>query len=58
MGVVTANPHMQEEGKLRQKLREAKDEEERKVISRELEITDAKRQLAESRYVRQRNLMW
>ena len=57
MGVVTANPHMQEMGKLRGKLREAKDEEERKVISRELEITDTKRQLALSRHVRQRNLM-
>ena len=58
MGVVTANPHMQENVKLRDKLSEAKDEEERKVISRELEITDAKRQLAGSRMVRQRNLMW
>ena len=58
MGVVTANPHMQEKGKLRNKLSKAKDEEQRKVISRELEITDAKTQLAGSRMVRQRNLMW
>ena len=58
MGVVTANPYIQEEDELQGKLRRAKDEEERKVISREMQITDAKRQLAESRYVRQRNLMW
>ena len=58
MGVVTANPHMQEKVKLLDELSEAKDEEERKVISRELEITEAKIQLAESRCVRQRNLMW
>ena len=58
MGVVTANPHMQEEGKLRDKLREAKDEEERKVIFRELEITEAKGELVYSRKVIQRNLMW
>ena len=58
MGVVTANPHMQENVKFQDKLREAKDEEERMVISRELEITEAKGQLAYSRVVRQRNLMW
>ena len=58
MGVVLANPHIQKVEKLKQKLDEAGDEEERKVISRELEITETKRQLAESRYVRQRNLMW
>ena len=58
MGVVTANPHMQENVKLQEKLSEAKDEEERKVITRELEITEAMKQLADSRMVRQRNLMW
>ena len=58
MGVVTANPHIQEYGKLRQKLSEAKNEEERKVISWELEITEAKILLTRSRNVRQRNLMW
>ena len=58
MGVVLADPHRQEVEKLRQKLRESEDEEERKVISRELEITETKRQLADSRWVRQRNLMW
>ena len=57
MGVVLANPHMQEVAKLQEKLSKAKDEEERKVISREIEITEAKRQLANSRAVRQRNLM-
>ena len=57
MGVVLANPHMQEVAKLQEKLSKAKDEEERKVISREIEITETKSQLAESRYVRQRNLM-
>ena len=57
MGVVTANPHMQEKGKLQGKLSEAKDEEERKVISRELEITNTKKQLADLRGVRQRNSM-
>ena len=57
MGVVLANPHMQEVAKLQEKLSKAKDEEERKVISRETEITETKRQLANSRRVRQRNLM-
>ena len=57
MGVVLANPHMQEVAKLQEKLSKTKDEEERKVISREMEITETKRQLAFSRKVRQRNLM-
>ena len=57
MGVVLANPHMQVVAKLREKLSKAKDEEERKVISQEMEITDTNRQLANSRRVRQRNLM-
>ena len=57
MGVVLANPHMQEVAKLQEKLSKAKDEEERKVISREMEITETKSQLANSRRVRQRNLM-
>ena len=55
--MVLANPHMQEVAKLREKLSKAKDEEERKVISREMEITETKSQLADSRYVRQKNLM-
>lgn len=58
MGVVLANPHIQEEIELRDKLSEATNEEERKVISWELEITETKKQLADSRQVRQRNLMW
>ena len=57
MGVVLANPHMQEVAKLQEKLSKAKDEEERKVISREMEITKTKIQLANLREVRQRNLM-
>ena len=57
MGVVLANPHMQEVPKLREKLSKAKVEEERKVISREMEITETKIQLADLRFVRQRNLM-
>ena len=58
MGVVLANPHIQEEYKLRDKLRRTDNEEEREVISRELEITETKKELAFSRQVRQRNLMW
>ena len=58
MGVVIANHHMQEAEALRKNQRLAKDEEEGKVISRELDIAKTKRQLAYSRYVRQRNLMW
>ena len=54
MGVVLANPHMQEAEALRDKVRLAKDEEERKVIFRELDMTETKRQLAESRVVRQK----
>ena len=54
MGVVLANPHMQEVEKLQEKLSKAKDEEERKVISREMEITETNRQLATSRRVRQK----
>ena len=57
MGVVLANPHMQEVAKLEEKLSKAKDEEERKVIFREMEITETKSQLANSRWVRQRNLI-
>ena len=57
MGVILANPHMQVVAKLRKKLSKAKDEEERKVISQEMEITETNRQLANSRWVRQRNLM-
>ena len=52
--MVLANPHMQEERKLQASLSGAKDEEERKRISRELEITTIKRQLASSRAVRQK----
>ena len=55
MGVVLANPHMQEVDELQRKLRRASNEEERRVLSRELEITKAKRGLAASRAVRQRN---
>ena len=58
MGVVIANPHMQEAEALRKNQRLAKDEEERKAISRELDIARTKCQLANSRYVRHRNLMW
>ena len=58
MGVVLANPHMQEAGELEGKLSRASNEEERRVLSQELEITQTKRNLAGSRAVRQRNLMW
>ena len=58
MGVVIANPHMQEAAALRKQQHLAKDEEERKVISRELDIAKTKSHLANSRRVRQRNLMW
>ena len=58
MGVVLANPHMQEARELTGKLRQASNEEERKVLSRELQITQTKRDLADSRWVRRRNLMW
>ena len=58
MGVVLANPHMQEADELLVKLIQASNEEERRVISRELEITQTKRGLAASRAVSQRNLMW
>ena len=58
MGVVITNPHIQEVEALRNKQSFAKDEEERKVISRELDIAKTKSQLANLRYVRQRNLMW
>ena len=57
MGVVLANPHMQEAGELQGKLSRASNEEESKVISGELEITETMRDLADSRRVRQRNLM-
>jgi hypothetical protein len=49
---------MQEADELEGKLSRASDEEERKVISRELEITETKKVLADSRQVLQRNLMW
>ena len=55
MGVVLANPHMQESEELRGKLSRASSEGERRVLSRELEITQTKRDLAESRVVRQSN---
>ena len=52
MGVVLANPHMQEAGELEGKLSRASNEEERRVLSRKLEINQTKKDLAESRYVR------
>ena len=55
MGVALANPHMQEARELQGKLSQASNEEERRVLSRELEITETKRDLADSRCVRQRN---
>ena len=58
MGVVLANPHMQEAGELEYKLSRASNEEERRVLSQKLEITQTKKDLADSRYVRQKNLMW
>ena len=58
MGVVIANLHIQEAEALKYRLHLAKDEEERKVISRELDIAGTKRQLENSRFVRLRNLMW
>ena len=58
MSVVIVNLHIQEAEALKDRLCLAKDEEERKVISRELDIAESKRQLADSRWVRQRNLMW
>ena len=58
MGVVLANPHMQDADELEDKLSQASNEEQRKVLSRELEITKTKKDLAVSRQVRQRNLMW
>ena len=58
MGVVLANPHMQEARELQRKLSRASNEDERRVLSQELEIAETKRDLANSRKVRQRNLMW
>ena len=58
MGVVLANPHMQEGRELQGRLNQASNEEERRVLSRELEITKIMRDLANSRRVRQKNLMW
>ena len=55
MGVVLSNPHMQEARELQGKLSRASNEEERRVLSRELEITQTKRDLAYSRQVRQIN---
>ena len=57
MGVVLANPHMQEARELWGKLSRASNEEERRVLSREMEITQTKRDLATSRQVRQKKLM-
>ena len=54
MGVVLASPHMQEVHELEGKLRRASNEEERRVLSRELEIAQTKRYLADLRRVRQR----
>ena len=59
MGVVLAKPHMQEANELHGKLSQASNEEERKLKSWELQITKTKRDLAHSRWVRQRNyMMW
>ena len=55
MGVVIADAHMQEAQELKRKLGTTKDEEERMVISRELDIAQTKSQLASSRVVSQRN---
>ena len=55
MGVVLANPHMQEARELQGILRRASNKEERRVLSRELEIAETKKGLAYSRAVRQRN---
>ena len=55
MGVVLANPHMQEARELQGKLSRASNEEERRVLSQEIKITKIKSDLADSRYVRQRN---
>ena len=54
MGVVIADPHMQEAQELKRKLDITKDEEERMVISRELDIAQTKGHLASSRKVSQR----
>ena len=58
MGVVLANPHMQEARELQSKLSRTSNEEERRVLSREVEITKTKRDMAYSRQVRQTYLMW
>ena len=55
MGVVIADPHMQKAQKLKRKLDITKDEEERMVISRELDIARIESQLADSKSVSQRN---
>ena len=55
MGVVLANPHMQEADELEGKLTRANNEEERRVLSQKLEITQTKRDLAGLRQVRQSN---
>ena len=55
MGVVIADPHVQEAQELKRKLDVMKDEEERMVISKELDIAQIKSQLASSRWVSQRN---
>ena len=51
MGVVLANPCMQELNQLQRKLNGAKNEKERKEVFRELEIIQTKRSLAFSRGV-------
>ena len=54
-GCGSCNPHMQQARELEGKLSRASNEEERSVLSQELEITQIKRDLAASRQVRQRN---
>ena len=57
MGVVLTNPHIQEARELESKLRRARNEEEGRVISQELETTQINKDLADSREVRQKNLI-
>ena len=52
MVIVNLHIHVQEAEALEDRLCLAKDEEERKVISRELDIARTKNQLTYSRYVR------
>ena len=53
MGVAIPNTHIQEVRKLEGKLSENISEDEKGVIRRELQITETKRELAESRRVRE-----